>query len=492
MKDIDNKKIKMVDYSEDITFHPSLDIKNRILVLGFRVKPEKDREDNLFLIVSEESVQITHNNSFVVRGVTYEIDIKDRKLSRLSKQWNVGELEKTYNAISSGAPSFEIVKAKEVFNKLKQLVKEHLDLDDVDHTLLTVWAISTYFFPIFSAYPYLHIKAPKGSGKSQCLNLLRETCFNAVKARASQPALRDTVDSLRGTYLMDQADALHRNNQEDFLDILTDSYKRGGGEQRKMITDKGKNWGIQEFQTYGPKGFASISQLPEDLRDRCLVIALTKSKKNYKPLDEEDGVWKEMRGYIYKLLILNFSLAITLYETKKSLHRANPDKNIIGRQLELWLPLEVMMFILEVPDEEQKSAKQRFQTRYGFSESQASDLEKCVIETLLEMLTDKAEITLSPKEIVESIDKSIDDSPFEEKDSFHLTLKQKSAQVGKTINKFNLSSQKLPRNNKGERYLFRKEQIQKVFDGYFAVKSEVEDTPAYTKPEESVKSKEIQ
>jgi hypothetical protein len=477
---------KKIDYFEDLMFHPSLDIKKNILVLGFRIKPEKDKETNIFFIASEKSVQITSENSFAVDGISYQINTKNRKPSKLSKQWNMEELQKTYDAISKGSPSFEIVKIKEVFNKLKELIKEHLDLDDADYTLLTVWAIGTYFFPIFSAYPYLHIKAPKGSGKSQCLNFLRETCFNAVKARASLPALRDTVDSLRGTYLMDQADALHRNNQEDFLDILTDSYKRGGGDIRKMIADKGKNWNLEEFQAYGPKGFASISQLPEDLRDRCLVIALTKSRKNYKPLDEEDSIWKEVRSYLYKLLITSFTEVTLLYGIKSSYYRANPDPKIIGRQLELWLPLEIIMLTLGVSEEEQESAKQRFQSRYGFSESQANDLERGVIETLLELFGDKTELILSPKEISEKID----DLLFEEKEGFSISGKQESAQVGRIINKFNLSSQKLPRNRNGERYLFKKEQVQKVSDGYLNIKTVTQDTPSYTQPEGLIKPKE--
>lgn len=34
---------------------------------------------------------------------------------------------------------------------------------------------------------------------------------------------------------------------EDFLDILTDSYKRGGGDIRKMIANK-NNWNLEEFK----------------------------------------------------------------------------------------------------------------------------------------------------------------------------------------------------------------------------------------------------
>ncbi|MEK9177947.1 MAG: hypothetical protein AAB777_02380, partial [Patescibacteria group bacterium] len=283
-----NKKI--VDYFEDIAFHPSLDIKDDILVLGFRVKLEIDKEGERFLVISKKGIQITDKDSFKINDKSYCIDLKNRRLSKLSKRWNINELYETCEYLSKECKS--LVNSLEIFNELKQLLRGYLDIDDSDCTILAIWTLGTYFFPIFSAYPYLHIKAPKGSGKTQCLSFLNQTCFNAVKARASLPALRDTVDALRGTYLMDQADSLHRPNNEELLDVLTDSYKRGGGDQRKMIPDKGKSWNLQEFQAYAPKAFASIYQLPEDLRDRCLLIALTKSKNNFKSLDEEDSIWK--------------------------------------------------------------------------------------------------------------------------------------------------------------------------------------------------------
>ena len=115
---------KKIDYFEDLMFHPSLDIKNKILVLGFRIKPEKDKEANIFFIASEKSVQITSENFFAIDGISYQINTKNRKPSKLSKQWSIEELQKTYDAISKGIPSFEIVKTKEVFSKLKELIKK--------------------------------------------------------------------------------------------------------------------------------------------------------------------------------------------------------------------------------------------------------------------------------------------------------------------------------------------------------------------------------
>ena len=475
---------KNTDYFEDIAFHPSLDIKNGILVLGFRRKPEINKEEEIFLVVSKDNIQMVNKTSFTFNDKTYDIDLGKRKLSKLSKMWGIDKIDKTYEHLCKEWRP--LVNSLEVFNKLKELLKDYVDIDDPDYILIVTWALGTYFFPIFSAYPYLHIKAPKGSGKTQCLSFLKQTCFNAVKARASLPALRDTVDALRGTYLMDQADSLHRPNNEELLDILTDSYKRGGGDQRKMIQDKGRNWSTQEFQTYSPKALASISQLPEDLRDRCLLIALTKSKKNFKSLDEENNVWKEMRGDIYKLLISTHTDVCLQYELKKIEYGLTP--TLIGRQLELWLPLEVLMTVIGISQDEQKSAKAKFKSQYRFTESQPSELDRAVIETILEIVIDKMEIILSPKEIAEKIDSSIYE---DDKNGFSLNGKQRAVQVGKIINKFNLSSQKLPRSNKGERYLFKKEQVEKVSGGYLNLETVDEPTPTYTEQKEPIKLDDI-
>lgn len=458
------------DFYEETNFHPSLEIKDDILVLGFRVKPEVDKDGSeLYVIATASSAHTITSNSFTVGDKTYYIDTKKRLLVKLAHKWSRKDLDAFLKTFLSGQ---KVLTPLETFENLKSLLKQHLDIDEADAILMCAWAVGTYFFPLFSAYPYLHIKAPKGSGKTQCLSFLNQVCFNATKARASLPALRDTVDSLRGTYLMDQADALHRNNMEDLLDILTDSYKRGGGDIRKMAIDKSKNWKPEEFQAYSPKAFASINPLPEDLRDRCFVISLVRSKKIFRSLDEESPVWKDTRGSLYKLLIGNFMFAIGTYEIKKSEYKQQANPTLFGRQLELWMLFDVMFSVLGIPEDSQQIAKERFLSQYNFTEYQVSDLERAIVEAIQQLLGDKDEMILSPSEISELVE----DFLFEDS----ITTKQQAVQTGKIINKFNLSSEKLPRSNQTARYRFKRERVDAVYKAYFFVTNENEPTPAYT------------
>lgn len=464
--------MKIIDNNENKTFHPSLDIKDDVLVLGFRIKKEKEKESDLFFIKTNEGYIVAEQPEFTHDNQIFSIEKKKRVLSKLSQKWGSDNLNKFIEDLANPLSKFSEI---ELYQRIKDSLKKYIELEqESDYTILTAWTIGTYFFPIFSAYPYIHIKAPKGSGKSQCLNLLNQTAFNAVKARASLPALRDTVDALRGTYLMDQADALHRNNMEDFLDILTDSYKRAGGSVRKMVANK-KGWEMEEFEAYSPKVFASIRDLPEDLRDRCIVIPLIRSSKNFPPINEEDVAWKDIRHELYSLLVRQFVYVSQTYFIKATEYKGNNE--ILGRSLELWLPVESILKSVFVGDEEIELAKKRFLSRNEFASYQTSEIEVAVIETIILLIKNKEEVVLRPKEIALEINTEL----FDEDDKFHFSSqKQKATIVGRAISKFNLATQKLGRDSQGERYLFSREQIERIHQSYFNQRTEELDTQTYT------------
>ncbi len=445
--------------------HTSLDIKNGILVVGFRYRENPNEEKELFLIVKNSN--ITHQigtDFFEDNGKKYFFEKQNRKLIRIEDRWNIAGLNQFLNDYTN-AKSNTFIKAQETFEKIKQLGKKYIELErDEDYTILAAWAIGTYFFPIFSAYPFLNIKAPKRSGKSQCLNLLSQICFNAVKARPTLAALGDTVDALRGTYLIDQADSLERKGGEELLDILTDSYKKSGGKRRVVNFDKSKGRQILEMETYSPKVFASIRELPEDLRDRCFIVPLIRSQQNFPSPDDENENWREVRGSLYKLLLTHYDLVVTNYTVKKIEYKNQTE--VVGRELELWLPLEVILRALGI-DNEVDVAKRRFLAQYGFAEYEPSEVEEETVKALFNHLQENPQTVLGAKDISEMMDNEV----FPATD----TPKQRAAKVGWAIKKFNLASEKKSRTKEGVRYLFEKAKVEGIYKSYF--KTAVEHTP---------------
>lgn len=441
--------------------HPSLDIKDGILVLGFRYRAKPDEEQELYLTVKDGNITYHTEKSFEHKEKRYFFEKRKGKLIRLEERWSITGLNQFLNDYANLKTNSN-QNPKEIFEEIKRLAKKYIELEqEIDYSIIAAWIIGTYLFPVFSAYPFLNIKAPKRSGKSQCLNFLNQLCFNAVKARPTLAALGDTVDSLRGTYLIDQADSLDRKGGEELLDILTDSYKKRGGKRRVINFDKAKTREVLEYETYSPKVFASIKELPEDLRDRCFIVPLVRSQKNFPDPDDENENWQEIRGKLYKCLMTNYASVATNYAVRKTEYRRKPD--IAGRELELWLVIEIMLLSLGAYDEIEL-AKKRFLSQYGFSEYEPSELEEEVVKSILSQFQENTEIVLSPKEISEVISSEA----FLDKD----TPKQRAAKVGWAIKKFNLASEKKPRTKKGICYLFEKTKVENLYNTYFKTTDE--------------------
>jgi hypothetical protein len=451
-----NQQSKKIEYFDGVFLHPSLDVKNGIFILGFRFISKDRVMKDIFVVSTEKGINLYQDDNFEFESKRYFIETKERLLARIEEKWNLEDLINFIENYNSG--KIETPSIKEIFKRIKELLKKYVELEiEEDYSLVSAWIIGTYLFPIFSAYPFLHIKAPKGSGKTQFLNFLKQVCFNGVKAKPTMPALSDTVDSLRGTYLIDQADLLKRRGNEELVDILTDSYKKEGGKRRIRHPQKRGGWKTVEEETYSPKAFASIGELPEDLSDRCVTIPLIKSRKNFPEPSEENENWKEIRGELYKIALTNFSFLKSKYEGLKANYRQSP--SIVGRDLELWLPIETILRNI-VEDTELTQIRKRFEQLYGYTEYEPTELEREIIETIHETVktSEGCEVILRPSEIREKLDEDV----WEDK---LLKTHQKDIKIGQIIRKFNLSTQK-KRTNKGVAYIFQKEKVEKIKNLY--------------------------
>lgn len=435
--------------------HPSLDIKNGVLIYGFSYITEERRRGKLFLICKDGKIKPIKEEVFELEGKQYYIDIKGRELMSFEERWGFENLKKFLDDYYQGK-SETYIDNRKIFIKIKELLKKYCELrKEIDYSILSAWIIGTYIFPIFKAYPFLHIKGVKGSGKSQLENFLRQICFNARKTRPSMPALVDTVDSLRGTYLIDQADYLKRRGCEDLVDILADSYNREGGKRAFVQFDEYKRRSISEPNAYSPKALASIYELPEDLRDRCLPMPLIKSQRNFPEPSEESENWKERRGELYKFGMLNFGSIKSYYDVLSVGYRIDPQ--LTGRELDLWLPIEAILKVCS--PEEVEGARNRFKQLYGYTGYEANDLEKEIIKIVFNSFSeDKSQIFLSQKEICEQINSELWINP-------NLTPRQKETKVGVIVRKFNLSTEKR-RTSQGTSYLFEKESVLDIKNQY--------------------------
>jgi hypothetical protein len=250
------------DLQEGLRLHPAIDFLPEAMTIGFRVTLA-DNEPGLLLVFSDgQGVRAEVNPETVeIAERVYQV-IQNTVPPLLQDVWNLERLKAFLK---------HPTRPRELYRVLKEAFKKYLDLPEPAYGLLAAWAIGTYFAHLFTAFPFLHFHGPKESGKSKALEASRCVCFNAWKGRDITPAaLGDSADSLRGTLLLDQAEKLNSNENNNLIGLLADSYKKAGGQRRVVeITKAGRS--VLEFSTYSPKAFASRDEAYRLMRSEAYM-----------------------------------------------------------------------------------------------------------------------------------------------------------------------------------------------------------------------------
>ena len=196
-----------------------------------------------------------------------------------------------------------------VFEKVKGLLKKYVDLvSEEQYNLVTIWIMGTYVHRLFSAYPYLHVQAKPGSGKTRLLNTIAALSFNGLLVvNPSMASLFRMIDRGSITACIDEAEKLLKNEKEasDFAALLNAGYSRGAS-----VSRIGEGMKIEIFDVYSPKVIANISGLGEVLGSRSIKIQMIRSKRKDVVTRGEPGLWDpeivEVRDLLYLWALENW------------------------------------------------------------------------------------------------------------------------------------------------------------------------------------------
>ncbi len=242
--------------------------------------------------------------------------------------------EKGIKSFLSGNPSPDI---KEVFEGIRREYKTYLDLiDERFYSLLSIWALGTYFYRLFSVYPYIHLNGEIQSGKTKTLILTSLLSFNGELTFNSTPAyITRVIHNNHSTCCVDEAENLNSRNEgrKLLVSMYNAGYKKGVF-TGKMEKEKGI-WKPKLFEAYSPKIFASINGLSPALSSRSIPIPMVEtSNKEIKnrEIDINNPIFQEIRDNLYPLMLTQFK------EIKETYHNLT-DTEILGREWELWRPI---------------------------------------------------------------------------------------------------------------------------------------------------------
>ncbi|HEY6249119.1 MAG TPA: DUF3631 domain-containing protein [Candidatus Angelobacter sp.] len=177
--------------------------------------------------------------------------------------------------------------APRLFDAIAAWISQHLVCDPHQLTVLTLWVAHTWSFQHSPTAVYLNICSPQPqSGKSLCLNLLRQLARNPSFVTSSSPG------SLM-KYLLTDNNRLTQNqdgNGDSGFDttlFLDNCHHLFGPTERQPIIallNSGSDAGLSylsapdEYSFFGPKAFAGNAPLPPSLAQRCIPITLRRKK----------------------------------------------------------------------------------------------------------------------------------------------------------------------------------------------------------------------
>lgn len=216
-----------------------------------------------------------------------------------------------------------------LFLKLESFLSSYMYFaDPALATILTLWAIGTWTYQTFDAFPYLVITAPtKQAGKTRLMELLSMLSSNAHNFSALTPAvlfrlLGDANAKGTGaTIFFDEAETLASEAASTMRAVLNVGYRRGQTIPRIV---KGE---VVGFNVYAPKAFVLIGDVYDTLRDRSIVATLARGRA------PKSFQWAEVQHE-----------AAALVNTLRPLARftgdlVEPVAFVGGREAEIWTPL---------------------------------------------------------------------------------------------------------------------------------------------------------
>lgn len=351
--------------------HPTFDLRDGFLLYGFRIErvnADGKLEEVPVRVVSERTaagmeLRVESGDSFGVAGREYVADPRWRP-PLLEDRWSAAGLRSLVEG-AAGPP-----KPADCYRCVRRVLRRHLDYADAGaYPVLTAFVLLTYVARAFPAVPYIGLLGPKGTGKSQTLDVLERLSFNAYKGRVTAAGLGDTTSALRGTVLVDQAQRL----SEELLDLLVDGYRRDGGRRRVVDVDNRGN--PHEFETFGPKALASAQGIDDDLMDRLVVIHTAPAARPIQPLPASEEKFEAVRDALYGSALAFWPLYV---EQARDLEY----EELRTRGEELWRPLKAILQVADAPDADKAAARALYRRSTVETVAELGDWELALLDEL--------------------------------------------------------------------------------------------------------------
>ena len=231
----------------------------------------------------------------------------------------------------------EVPSWREVYNGILGMIKEYAGLDDRGYTIIALFIIHSYFYELFPHTLYLIIVGESGSGKRNTKMFIAKTTRSISVASPTIAAMTRIINEIRGVLVVDET---------RFDDFFRYFFNIGSQKGAFVIRcDKNNPNIVITLNAYSPKVFvcqhSQLSMLPEDTRNRSIVIQMVRRKGAYRREIRREDVWGLVKN-LYLLMIFRWREYLEAYR------KLDPivSKYLGGHARDKWLHLISLSYLI--------------------------------------------------------------------------------------------------------------------------------------------------
>lgn len=280
------------------------------------------------------------------------------------------------------------------YEDVREFVRLHTRLPDKRYyDVLACFSIGTWCPEQFDSASYIALIGTIDSGKTRCLEVLRELCYRAVATTSISPAaVSRALNEYHCTLLIDQAEkmlSLQSEAGRTLYSILLSGYRRG---MPYIVAKERSNRGIVVRNVFGFKVLSTEASFDKALLSRCIVVRTRRGEPPREEIDEEWG----------------FRLRSTLLMWRGT-RRRSPDEpqeelptskdlremgvRLRGREFEIWRPILAIYAYSGYSPAELASLIE--ESREEHREALSTSTEAQIIQALLDAYAHEEEISVS-------------------------------------------------------------------------------------------------
>lgn len=227
------------------------------------------------------------------------------------------------------------VDIKKIEKTCSDIFKKYVWFEENDPQLILAkyWALGTYFYDVFDAYPILNINGVSESGKSRLLLLIMCLSYHGYNTlNPTEAGIFRDKEELKPTMCIDEEEYLRSRERRSTVGTLINaSYSKDGGWVTRHDENAGGKRVRKRFYLYSPLAISGILGLPGVTKSRVVQIIMQRADKNYPKPHINDFI--DFRDDLY-LLRLNKSFELyTMYHELEL-------KDVVSRRFdELFKPI---------------------------------------------------------------------------------------------------------------------------------------------------------